>query len=131
MLSRSRNSHIPEENSVLTRAVVALGCNRPFWLMFYFSISHHVMFSRQFAFCLFIKYIHTYARGCTSKGQLLRGTVLWGTIKWSEKGRQNIQAKKVYSPALAYFLRLASRSFVMIQIVHSTLNLRLFVVCRV
>ena len=31
-----------------------------------------------------------------------------------KKGRQNIQAKKIYSPALAYFLRLASRSFVMI-----------------
>ena len=31
-----------------------------------------------------------------------------------KKGRQNIQAKKIYSPALAYFLRLAARSFVMI-----------------
>ena len=36
-----------------------------------------------------------YARGCTSIGHL-KETVLQGTITWSEMGKQNIQAKKVY-----------------------------------
>ena len=48
------------------------------------------------------------------KGKHLKGTVLWGTITRSEMGRQNRQGKKVYSLARAYFLRLASRSFVII-----------------
>ena len=61
------------------------------------------------------------------KGQHLKRTVLWGTITWSEMGRQNIQGKKVYSLALAYFLRLALMIFVMILTVHSTLDLPLFV----
>ena len=43
--------------------------------------------------------MHTYARGCTCVRRHLNETVLWGNITWSEIGKQNIQAKKVY-----YFL---------------------------
>ena len=47
--------------------------------------------------------MHRYAPICTTNGQLLKGklTFLWGTITWSGMRGQNIQAKKVYSPALA------------------------------
>ena len=31
-------------------------------------------------------------------GRHLKETVLWGTITWSEVGKQNIQAEKVYCP---------------------------------
>ena len=30
-------------------------------------------------------------------GQHLKETVLWGDVMWSEMGKQNIQAKKVYT----------------------------------
>ena len=43
--------------------------------------------------------MHTYASGCTCVRPHLNETVLWGNITWSEIGKQNIQAKKVY-----YFL---------------------------
>ena len=36
---------------------------------------------------------------CTCVRRHLNETVLWGNITWSEIGKQNIQAKKVY-----YFL---------------------------
>ena len=54
--------------------------------MFCFPNSDHVMLSREFALCL--------ARTCITRH--LNETVLWGTITWSEVGKQNIQAKKVY-----------------------------------
>ena len=60
--------------------------------MFCFPNSDRVMFSREFAFCLFV---HTYARGCTCIRQQLKETVLRGTITWSEMGKQNLQAKRV------------------------------------
>ena len=41
--------------------------------------------------------MHTYARRCTCIKLHLKKTVHWGTITWSEMGKQNIQAKKVYS----------------------------------
>ena len=71
-----------------------LGFNRPFLLMFYFPISHHVMFSGQFAFCLFIKYTYicswmheqrtTFERNCS----LGYHQVVWNgkTIYTREKG---------------------------------------------
>ena len=34
---------------------------------------------------------------CTCVRRHLNETVLWGNITWSEIGKQNIQAKKVYS----------------------------------
>ena len=40
--------------------------------------------------------MHTHARGCTCIRRNLKKTVLWGTITWSEMGKQNIHAKKVY-----------------------------------
>ena len=33
---------------------------------------------------------------CTCVRRHLNETVLWGNITWSEIGKQNIQAKKVY-----------------------------------
>ena len=45
-----------------------------------FLNSDHVMFSREFAFCLFINYVYI---------------CMWMNM-WSEMGKQNIQAKKVY-----------------------------------
>ena len=48
--------------------------------------------------CLFVSSLimHTYARGCTFTRRHLKETVLWGTITWSEMGKKNRQAKKVY-----------------------------------
>ena len=43
--------------------------------------------------------MRAYARGCTCVRRHLNETVLLGDITWSEIGKQNIQAKKVY-----YFL---------------------------
>ena len=43
--------------------------------------------------------MRAYARGCTRVRRHLNETVLLGNITWSEIGKQNIQAKKVY-----YFL---------------------------
>ena len=65
--------------------------------MFYFPNSDHVIFSWEFDFCLFINYAYTYARGCMCIRRQLKETVPWGTITWSSMGKQNIQAKKVYS----------------------------------
>ena len=62
--------------------------------MFCFPNSDQVMFSREFVFS---KVMDTYTRGCTCIGQQLKETILWGTIMWSETGKQNIQAKTVYS----------------------------------
>ena len=60
-----------------------------------FSQFRHVMFSREFTFSSFINYAYI----CTCVRRHLDETVLWGNITWSEIGKQNIQAKKVY-----YFL---------------------------
>ena len=48
--------------------------------------------------CLFVfsLIMHTYAHGCTFTRRHLKETVLWGTITWSEMGKKNRQAKKVY-----------------------------------
>ena len=43
----------------------------------------HLMFSREFAFCLFI----SYARGCKFIGRHLKQTVLWSKITWSAMGK--------------------------------------------
>ena len=60
--------------------------------MFYFPNSDHLMFYREFAFCLLINYAYT----CTCIRLQLKETVLWGTITLPEMGKQNISAKKVY-----------------------------------
>ena len=71
--------------------------NRPFLAcMFCFPNSDHVIFSREFAFCLFI-IMHTYAHGCTCIGRHLKETILCFTITRSVMGKQSMQAKKVFS----------------------------------
>ena len=40
--------------------------------------------------------MQTDARGCTCIRRHLNEAFLYGTITWSEMGKQNIQAKKVY-----------------------------------
>ena len=39
--------------------------------------------------------MYIYARGCTCIGRHLKETVVCGIIMWSEKGKQNKQAKKI------------------------------------
>ena len=51
------------------------------------------MFSREFLFCLFISYTPV----CMWIALHLKETVLWGRITWSGMGKQNTQARKVYS----------------------------------
>ena len=41
--------------------------------------------------------MQTCARGCKCIAQHIKETFLWGTIKCPEMGKQNLQAKKVYS----------------------------------
>ena len=63
--------------------------------MFCFPNSDHVIFSREFAFCLCINYVYIGNWMHLHKTQLEK-TILWGTITWSEMGKQNLQAKNVY-----------------------------------
>ena len=51
------------------------------------------MFSREFLFCLFISYTPV----CMWSALHLKEKVLWGRITWSGMGKQNTQARKVYS----------------------------------
>ena len=55
------------------------------------------MFSREFAFFLFVNYayIGTWMHVRKTKFEKKK-TVLWGTITWSEMGKQNLQAKNVF-----------------------------------
>ena len=80
-----------------------------FSCMFCFPNSDHVIFSREFAFCLFI-IMYTYAHGCRCIGRQLKETVLCGTVTRSVMGKQSMQAKKVFSvdakKVLAFFLAL-------------------------
>ena len=62
--------------------------------MFCFPRSDHVMFSREFAFCLPL-IMHAHACGCKCIRRHFKETVLWGTITWSDR-EKNIQTKKVY-----------------------------------
>ena len=53
----------------------------------------------------------------------MKETVLWGTITWSETGKQNIQAKKVYSySGILTVERTLSYSFVYVVICSQALN---------
>ena len=61
-------------------------------LMLCFSNSAHVMFSTEFAFCLFINYAKV-ARERTGIGRHLKETILWSTITWSEMGKQTYELK--------------------------------------
>ena len=63
--------------------------------MFCFPNSDHVMLSGNLPFVLSLIML-TYALERTCITRHLNETVLWGTITWSEVGKQNIQAKKVY-----------------------------------
>ena len=65
--------------------------------MFCFWNTDHVMFFREFAFCLFMyyAYIGTWMHVCETKFE--KKNVLWGSITWSEMGKQNVQAKNVSS----------------------------------
>ena len=65
--------------------------------MFCFLNSDHMMFSRQFAFCLFINYAYVVTWMHVHKTKFEKKNVLWGTITWSEMGKENLQAKNVYS----------------------------------
>ena len=49
----------------------------------------------EFSFCFFISYAYI----CTCIRRHLKGTIPSSSITWSEMGKQNIQAKKVYSSA--------------------------------
>ena len=70
--------------------------NRSFRLVnFVFPIQTTWCSPRNLPF-VFLLIMHSYARGCTCIRRHLEETVLWGTITWSEMGKQNIQAKKVY-----------------------------------
>ena len=51
------------------------------------------MFSREFLFSLFISYTPV----CMWSALHLKEKVLWGRITWSGMGKQNTQARKVYS----------------------------------
>ena len=65
--------------------------------MFCFPNSDHMMFSREFAFRLFISQARI--RTCMqSIGRHLKETILWGNITWSEMGKQNLQVKKGLLP---------------------------------
>ena len=64
-----------------------------------------------FAFCLFINYA-TCARGCKCIAQHIKQTFLWGTIRCPEKGKQNLQAKKVYSPYVNVYKK---RTLILVQ----------------
>ena len=88
--------------------------------MFCFPNSDQVMFSREFVFS---KVMDTYTRGCTCIGQQLKETILWGTIMWSETGKQNIQAKTVYSySGILTVEHTLSYSFVYVVICSQALN---------
>ena len=50
------------------------------------------MFSSEFSFCLFTSYAYI----CTCIRRHLKETILWSSITWSEMGKQNVQAEKVY-----------------------------------
>ena len=50
----------------------------------------HLMFSREFAFCLFI----SYARGCKFIGRHLKQTILWSKITWSAMGKTTPTSSK-------------------------------------
>ena len=56
--------------------------------MFCFPISDHMMFSWEFSFCFFITY-------CIWKH--LKETIPKRSIMWSEIGKQNVQAKRLYA----------------------------------
>ena len=62
--------------------------------MFCFPNSYHEMFSREIAFCLFINYAYIWTWMHVHKMTFERNSSQ--TITWSEMGKQNIQAKKVY-----------------------------------
>ena len=55
--------------------------------------SLYVLFSLIFLFINYV-YISTWTSACV--GQHLKETIVWGTITWSQVGKQNIQANKVY-----------------------------------
>ena len=63
--------------------------------MFRFPNSDHVMFSREFVFCLFINYAHICLWMYVYKATFERNSSL-GYNTWSEMGKQNTQGKKVY-----------------------------------
>ena len=50
------------------------------------------MFSWEFSFCLFTSYAYIW----TCIRRHLKETILWSSITWSEMGKQNLQAEKVY-----------------------------------
>ena len=54
------------------------------------------MFSRKFAFCLFINYAYIGTWMQVHKTTFEKKTVLWGTITLSEMGKQNLQGENVY-----------------------------------
>ena len=47
--------------------------------------------------------MQTCAHGCKCIAQHIKETFLWGTIKCPEMGKQNLQAKKVYSVRVELF----------------------------
>ena len=72
--------------------------------MFCFPNSDHVMFSREFAFCLFINYAFICMWMHVHKTKFEKKTVLWGTIRWSEMGKKtyNLKNSIVTEPRMSW-----------------------------
>ena len=79
---------------VFCELVMLLGSIDLFSLYILIPSSGHVIFSREFVFCLVINYAYKIMH--MHSGRHLKETVLRGNITWSEMGKQSIQAKKVY-----------------------------------
>ena len=80
--------------------------NRPF--RFCFPISDHEMPSWEFSFCFFISYEYI----CTCIRRHLKETIPSSSIAWSEMGKQNVQAEKVYCYSTLDSAALSSMSLV-------------------
>ena len=63
--------------------------------MFRFPNSDHFMFSREFAFCLFINYAYggTWMHVHKTTFEKKINTVLWGSVTWSVMRKQNHNVK--------------------------------------
>ena len=66
--------------------------NRPFQLVHFVFPFQTMWCSQEFSFCLFISYAYI----CTCIRWHLKETILWSSITWSEMGKQNVRAEKVY-----------------------------------
>ena len=64
--------------------------------MFSFPNSDHLIFSREFGFCLFINYTYK----CTCLRQHLKETVLWGTITFWNGKTKHTRYKGIFMPLL-------------------------------